>query len=235
MNPDFEKDCLPIYCERCKQQGFIFRDDLDAPAFVVCSRCGWEASQLWCPKCGMGGDFLNVLLQRRPKSWRCEACRTEYPLPESFYTEPIRLYLQDELPAQTLERVLPPKNPASKWVARLFGILGYGELILLVTFRIYDKPVLAKISIFVSVALAIIIGVWANKLYKKENNNYVIPRHRLPVPDLLFLLLTVTWLGISAFVHNSSIPGIATLVWVILFCAYLIYRVIRQKRNISKG
>jgi hypothetical protein len=120
MNSDFEKDFQPIYCEKCEQQGFIFADDMNAPLFVVCSRCGWETSQVWCPKCGMGGDFINERVKDRPESWVCPDCKTEYTLPKAFYQKPIHLYLEDELPVNIRSHTAKQKPSFGK-----ITLLGY--------------------------------------------------------------------------------------------------------------
>lgn len=96
-NNDSEKEELPIWCEKCNQQGFIYVDDPEKPAFVVCHRCGWEATQLWCPKCGMGGDYIRNL-ENRPASWVCPSCKTRYRLPDNYYEEPVPLYIDEDLP-----------------------------------------------------------------------------------------------------------------------------------------
>ena len=106
MTNDFKKkDFLPVYCEKCRQQGYIFSDNFDEPAFIVCNRCRSETSHVWCPKCGMGGGFIKELLKERPRSWVCSDCKTEYILPPLFYEEPIHLYLEDELPDNIRKRV----------------------------------------------------------------------------------------------------------------------------------
>jgi hypothetical protein len=92
----FIKNRLPIWCVQCDKQGFIFVDDVEQPYFVVCKRCGWETSEVFCPKCVIGGEFVEDV-GKRPKSWKCPDCGTEYDLPESFYDEPVPLYLEEDL------------------------------------------------------------------------------------------------------------------------------------------
>jgi hypothetical protein len=87
---------LPIWCVQCDKQGFIFVDDAEQPYFVVCKRCGWETSEVFCPKCVIGGEFVEDV-DKRPTSWRCPECGTEYNLPQSFYDEPVPLYLEEDL------------------------------------------------------------------------------------------------------------------------------------------
>jgi hypothetical protein len=87
---------LPIWCEQCDRQGLVSVDDVEQPYFVVCKRCGWETSEVFCPKCVIGGEFVEDV-GKRPKSWKCPDCGTEYDLPESFYDEPVPLYLEEDL------------------------------------------------------------------------------------------------------------------------------------------
>ena len=101
-----EKEELPIWCEGCDQQGFIFVDDTQKPAFVVCSRCGFEASQVWCPKCEMGGDFVSDI-EDRPIYWVCTSCMKRYSLPDNFYEEPVPLYIGEDRPKDVKIKAFP--------------------------------------------------------------------------------------------------------------------------------
>ena len=170
MNNDFKKeDFLPVYCEKCRQQGYIFSDNFDEPDFIVCSCCGSEMSQVWCPKCEMGGDFINELLKERPRSWVCSDCKTEYILPASFYEEPIHLYLEDELSPDVLMRVLPPNNNLHKLAVILMGIVGISEFILIYVFlNILRNYLIAGISFVVMIIILIILGRWDTKLLTKK-------------------------------------------------------------------
>jgi hypothetical protein len=95
-SPEFTQESLPIWCVQCDKQGLIFVDDIEQPYFVVCKRCGWETSEVYCPKCNIGGEFVEDV-GKRPTSWRCPDCGTEYDLPESFYDKPVLLYLEEDL------------------------------------------------------------------------------------------------------------------------------------------
>jgi hypothetical protein len=104
-----EKEELPIWCEGCDQQGFIFVDDMQKPTFVVCSRCGFEASQVWCPKCEMGGDFVSDI-EDRPIYWVCTSCMKRYSLPDNFYEEPVPLYVRENIPKDIKVKTHPVQN-----------------------------------------------------------------------------------------------------------------------------
>jgi hypothetical protein len=101
---EFEKDYLPISCVQCGQQGFIFINDFERSYFVICKTCGWETSQVWCPKCQMGGEFVSNILDR-PFSWNCPQCNTRYELSSAFYELPVMLFAKEALPPATLERI----------------------------------------------------------------------------------------------------------------------------------
>ena len=144
---NFEKEFLPIWCEGCNQQGHIFVDDPDEPSFVVCSRCGWEASQVWCPKCGMGGDFINERLKDRPISWVCPDCKTEYALPATFYVKPAHLCFEDELPKTTLVRVKPSEKASSKLIAIFLSGIGIAGILVMIFVKSARFPLLILLVI----------------------------------------------------------------------------------------
>jgi hypothetical protein len=104
MTSEFEKEYSPIWCENCNQQGFIFVDNLEGSHFVTCKSCDWETSDVWCSKCGMGGEFVRKI-GKRPTSWSCPNCKTKYMLPNEFYNEPITLFIEETLPKTVLERI----------------------------------------------------------------------------------------------------------------------------------
>ena len=159
-----EKEELPIWCEGCDQQGFIFVDDGEKPAFVVCSRCGFEASQVWCPKCEMGGDYVRDI-EDRPIYWVCTSCMTRYMLPDNFYEEPVPLYVREDIPKDIKVKTYPvqrqpfirlSKKPfpgliflfilvaslpfmilATDWKLKLYGLLAF--VITLVLASIFGK------------------------------------------------------------------------------------------------
>ena len=91
-----EQESIPIWCEDCNSQGYIFIDDPEQPCFVVCKTCGWETSQVWCPKCGMGGGFVEET-EKRPLNWSCPTCKTRYRLPQEFYKESVALIVEKDL------------------------------------------------------------------------------------------------------------------------------------------
>lgn len=104
MISEFDKDYLPIWCEACDHQGFVFIDDISHPYFVTCNTCKRETSQVWCPKCEMGGEFVKNI-GKRPSKWSCPDCKTKYELPDGFYEHPIKLFAQDELTPIVLEKI----------------------------------------------------------------------------------------------------------------------------------
>ena len=101
---NFDKQEFPLNCEKCKWLGYIFIDDLEKSYFVVCQKCRGETSNVWCPKCGMGGSFVKNI-KRRPSTWSCPTCHTQYSLPTGFYENPITIYGLEELPPEIRERI----------------------------------------------------------------------------------------------------------------------------------
>jgi hypothetical protein len=107
--PLAEQESIPIWCEGCNQQGYIFVDDPERPCFVVCQNCQSETSQVWCSKSGMGGAFVDNLVVR-PHHWQCPDCATEYRLPKDFYEEPVALIPENQLQPDALEIIRSRKS-----------------------------------------------------------------------------------------------------------------------------
>lgn len=125
---------LPIWCETCDQQGFIFVNHSQSTYYVICKNCYSEYSQAWCSECGMGGDFVGNI-DKHPSSWTCTDCKKEFYLSSSIYSDPVYLYLEDMLSAEILEwiensvesRKLPFWNKII-YLSLLLGILGVSLL-----------------------------------------------------------------------------------------------------------
>ncbi|MBN1249119.1 MAG: hypothetical protein JXC32_15780 [Anaerolineae bacterium] len=110
---DLSGDHIPIWCDQCDQQGFIFVKDVTQPVFVVCAKCGSETSEVWCPRCAIGGEYV-ADLKSRSLSWKCPGCGTEYPLPQSFYERPVPLQLTDDLPGGVRARLGVRRVPSER-------------------------------------------------------------------------------------------------------------------------
>jgi hypothetical protein len=119
---EFGYDFLPIWCEGCNEQGYIFdKDVITEPFFVVCAHCQFETSSVWCPQCEMGGEFVENI-KDRPNSWTCPTCKTQHTLPPGFYDSPKTLYLESSLPEDVQVRVAPQGDGKPMWfkVAGIF-------------------------------------------------------------------------------------------------------------------
>src|SRR5512138_595429 len=104
MTSNFDKDHFPIWCEGCDRQGFVFDDNPEHSCFVICKTCGWETSDVWCPRCGMGGGFVKNI-RKRPSHWVCPDCKTKYQLPDTFYQDPLHLFMVEDLPVTLQEQI----------------------------------------------------------------------------------------------------------------------------------
>ncbi len=165
MTAEFEKDYLPIWCEDCDSQGYVFVDDLDCPYYVVCKTCGYETSQVWCPKCQMGGEFVRNIGER-PSSWNCSNCKTEYELPSEFYENPIMLFTEEVLPQNVLERIEKDFQTANTpWrdflaviaaILAVIGLMAVGLLPMLLVFT----PLPWTIPGFIMTLLAFAVWWW---------------------------------------------------------------------------
>jgi hypothetical protein len=88
---EYSDDEMDWFCYTCKREGTVrlFGSD-QAPEqarYVVCKDCGEESGYGWCPKCGMGGQFIKNLAGH-PAEWTCPSCKTNHPLPLGFYQVP---------------------------------------------------------------------------------------------------------------------------------------------------
>lgn len=88
---------FPIWCENCKESGYISLGNTKKPHFVICERCNAETSQVWCDECRMGGDYVRDL-ELRPKDWTCTSCKNTYVLPDEYYENPIPLRIGSSYP-----------------------------------------------------------------------------------------------------------------------------------------
>ncbi len=135
MTSEFEKEYLPIWCEDCDLQGYIFIDDLESSYFVTCNTCGWETSYVCCPKCQMGGEFVRNV-SKRPVSWTCPSCKMKYTISSTMYENPIRLYVEKDLPTEIRRRIVSTSSsgelssPVQKLYAHLFLIVTMAVLII---------------------------------------------------------------------------------------------------------
>ncbi len=119
---EFTKEWLPIWCEQCDLQGYVFADNFEKSYYVVCKGCGSEYSQVWCPECGMGGDFIDNL-KEHPSSWTCSDCKNEYSLPARFYTRPVSLYLEDMIPKKQLNQIKHSLRSTATLSSREYGAI----------------------------------------------------------------------------------------------------------------
>jgi hypothetical protein len=181
-NPAFGKDDFPIWCEYCGQQGYIFIDNLNGSYFVVCKNCGWETSQVWCPKCEAGGSFVENI-GKHPSYWICATCKTRYLLPENFYEDQVSLILEKELPDETRQRIRERNSldPSISLKVILFGFI-IAVLVLAITFipvYLIDKtlaPLLGDFRCFIAmgwipVPSIILLNKEVQKFIAKKSKN----------------------------------------------------------------
>jgi|WetSurMetagenome_2_1015567.scaffolds.fasta_scaffold563722_1 hypothetical protein len=183
------KDFQPIWCENCNQQGYIFMENSNQPALVVCSRCEYETSQVSCPNCDMRGAFVKNLV-KKPNSWICDRCGTNYSLPTFFYENPVHLYLEDELPLDVFKRIKPIKvyklfGPKNSLLCFMFLGVAITGIILLSVFR--NQPLPFFYTFVVSIALLIILGYF----FIRIDNPFYNPNPRIIIPAFIWLLLII--------------------------------------------
>lgn len=67
---------------------------------------------VWCPKCEIGGQFVNSI-EEQPNYWVCPECGTRYELPEDFYSQYIPLRF--EVPTSRKGEIPPSIAEEKKW------------------------------------------------------------------------------------------------------------------------
>lgn len=119
----FDQPYVPIWCEGCDEQGYVFDKDVMTGAFfVVCPHCRYETSEVNCTKCGVGGEFVENI-KERPHSWTCSTCKTEYSLPADFYEKPLALHLESDLPEDFRMALAAARNKHRGWWRAPLAIL----------------------------------------------------------------------------------------------------------------
>ena len=163
---EFGKDYLPSWCLDCDREGYIFVDNPEGTYFVTCKSCGWETSEVSCPICRTGGEFVNNIDQR-PPSWICPECKTEHRLPKEFYEKSIHLYTDQELPLlvrERIEREIRANQPSFieeiwqtiKIVLTLFAIMALGLLPMALVYT----PLPWTIPGFIATMIAFVVWWW---------------------------------------------------------------------------
>lgn len=109
MTAEFDKDYLPAWCENCDKQGVYFVDDFNKPYHVIHKDCGYEIISAHCEDCAMGFALPNPPGER-PQTWTCDGCGKEYNMKMSIFENPIDLYIDEDLPEEIRQQVLPRQN-----------------------------------------------------------------------------------------------------------------------------
>ncbi len=158
MNSEFDKECIPAWCEDCNSEGYIFVDNPESAYFVICKGCGWKTSYAWCPKCGMGGAFVRNLGER-PSDWVCPDCKTKYQLPNEFYEKTINLYTEERLPAVAREQMERDQKAEQKKLLRDFCLLAIWITVAMFPLALIFTPLPWTIPGFI-VTILVFPGWW---------------------------------------------------------------------------
>jgi hypothetical protein len=131
MTSEFEKDFLPEWCENCDQQGVFFIDNIFEPYLVACQHCDKEVISVWCPECE-AGFALPIKKGSRQTDWDCPICHKHYFFPEAAYKQPVKLYLESDLPEDVRMRVIPQKRVSNVFTTAMviLAIIAFGILVL---------------------------------------------------------------------------------------------------------
>lgn len=181
MDLEFDKQYLPVVCDQCDKKGFIFVDHFDIPCLVMCDHCGGETSNVWCPKCRMGGAFVRNISQH-PSYWICTNCQTKYQLANAFYENPIKLYFDEELPVDVRQRI-KDQTSSTELQSHTQKFLAYVFLLLLIA--------------------TLLIPWWA--MYELLK---LLPASIGLIGIALFFLLCFAWLRLWLYFSNKAMPKI---------------------------
>jgi hypothetical protein len=177
MSVDFAKDFLPIWCEQCNAQGYIFVDSIETPYFVTCKECGQETSEVFCPKCKMGGEYVKGI-KDRPTSWICPGCSNEYSLPTTFYEHPVPLYLEEDLPDSVRLRVMSSSHYQNTTLVLIMGGLGLVAIYAMFIFGVAGRFGIGFLIASLSFVVAAIIGYCTSRRRQKVRSGITRqPRH----------------------------------------------------------
>ena len=146
---------VPIWCSGCNQQGDAYVDNYEDTFFVICNNCQYETSQVWCPKCEMGGEFV-IEISKKPKTWNCPNCRSKYELPSDFYGNPVKLSVQRKIEKNTED--YDPRN--------LIRLTFIGIMIGLVSLTAV-KSIFGAITIWVGIAAFTVYAFYLNNKMKR--------------------------------------------------------------------
>ena len=56
-------------------------------------------------------------IEDRPKFWRCWECKSEYPLNDDFYRNPLTIYFEEDLPEEIKEKIHPKMSSNAKLIS----------------------------------------------------------------------------------------------------------------------
>jgi hypothetical protein len=91
LNMEADRNLSLATCPKCEETGYYFTPEPGADSSaLICWKCRHTFSTVWCGKCGMGGDFVDMTM-RESMDWRCPECNSNYTLPIGFYENPVTL------------------------------------------------------------------------------------------------------------------------------------------------
>lgn len=119
---DLKKEMyLPMTCTKCNEEGIYFTNDPEGNIFLICGNCGYGMVDVWCEKCGIGGPFITNI-DKKPTSWQCPECKSQYKLSDDFYLTPQILYQKSQIPKDILKNFDNSKKDKKKAGFNLFGL-----------------------------------------------------------------------------------------------------------------
>lgn len=91
VDSDGGQSLIPETCSHCGEIGYHYWKGVGTKDFsLMCWKCQRIFSTVWCEKCGMGGDFVDMA-SGDPSDWFCPECKQIYTLPVDFFKYPIKL------------------------------------------------------------------------------------------------------------------------------------------------
>jgi hypothetical protein len=224
---DFQKKAHPYRCEGCDRTGYIFVESAHAPAFVVCDRCGWEASQVWCPDCEVGGDAIGDAIEDRPGRWTCDGCMKTYELPNMFYHKPFHVYYKKELPRSLrMQLLFPNRSGWWKLPSALLGALGLAGIFIFLC-GLNNKIALVYLSclLLISFFLLLIINRGLTNSGDSSLNPVIIPA------QILLLVMASAIIMDLIFQNSPNVLLCGRSVLMLLIAGIIVYTGLSAKHT----
>jgi hypothetical protein len=182
-------DKMDWWCTQCGGDGeipFPGGPNHNQPTYVVCSHCSHPSAYGWCEKCGVGTQLEWVDIRKKPKSWECDNCKTEYRFPVFFYENPLIFYPEAFSDIQKIR-----ENQFIREYGHVY-VVGIQRVLLF-----WRKK--GIIPFLIAVAVFALTGIWGVIFNPPSSFVGFILLFSLALLVLMFLLDAIAWLTSKIF------------------------------------